>query len=303
VLIVECWDGCYPFQIMPRSQLQDRLLALYGPAGKGRLKPEDVATISFGELNAWLAKPADPANASVAKLMGDAAWVLFALTEYNPDSYPDSAAVKRFLDAPPVDLRNKNLIGVAYNAPYHLDSTEISKLAAYFAVYSKTDTAIDTSFRALFGDVTPRGHSPVNVSGTFYSVSDAVQPDPSQSLNVSIYGQQADAVRDTRTIGLVAGPIVDHNTNPVPDGTSVRFTLAKEDGGTTTANAVTIDGIAAAQLASSGRGRYTVSATVGSLVSQPLRLHRLTSRRRPLHLVAALASRWYWLLASESRRP
>jgi beta-N-acetylhexosaminidase len=270
VLIVECWNDCYPFRILPKQQLQDRLMALYGPAGKSRLRPEDVGTISFAELNAWLSKPAEPVSASVAKAVGEAAWVIFALTEYNPDSYPSSAAVKHFLDAPPVDLRNKNLIGISYNVPYHLDSTEISKLAAYFAVYSKTDAAIDTSFRALFGDVTPTGHSPVSVSGTFYSVADAVQPDPSQTLAVSIYGQQPDAVRDTRTIGLVAGPIIDRNGSPVPDGTSVLFSLAKDDGGTTTATGLTVDGITGAQLSSSGRGRYTASASATALVSRPL---------------------------------
>ncbi len=259
VLIVECWSDCYPFRIMPRQQLQDRLLALYGAAGKSRLRPEDVGTISFGELNAWLAKPLDPANASVAKAMGEASWVIFALTEYNPDGHPDSGAVKRFLDEPPVDLRNKNLIGITYNVPYHLDSTEISKLAAYFAVYSKTDAAIDTSFRALFGDVTPKGHSPFSVSGTFYSVSDAVQPDPLQTLAVSIYGQQPDAVRDTGTVGLVAGPVIDRNGEPVPDGTAVLFSLAKDDGGTTTAAGRTVDGLAGARLPSSGPGRYTAS--------------------------------------------
>ena len=44
VVIVECWDDCYPYRVMPQSNLQQALLAAYGPAGAGRLKPDDVST-------------------------------------------------------------------------------------------------------------------------------------------------------------------------------------------------------------------------------------------------------------------
>ena len=47
VLIVECWEDCYPYRIMTKAALQNRLLALYGPAGSARLKPDDVTTISL----------------------------------------------------------------------------------------------------------------------------------------------------------------------------------------------------------------------------------------------------------------
>jgi len=270
VLIVECWDDCYPYRVKPKLDLQNALLVLYGPGGRARLKPEDVGTISFGELDAWLSKPADPANAATARSVGEAAWLIFALTEYNPDAHPASGAVKRFLDSPPVDLRNKNLVGIAYNVPYHLDSTEVSKLSAYFAVYNKTSAAVDAGFRALFGDVTPKGHSPVNVSGIFYSVTDATRPDPAQTLAVQVFGQQPDAVRDARVVGLVAGPILDRNASPVADGTSVSFRLAKDDGASVAASAATVDGMAGAQLALAGPGHYTATAGAGALSSPPL---------------------------------
>ena len=38
----------------------------------------------------------------------------------------------------PSTCATRTSIGIAYNVPYHLDSTEVSKLSAYFAVYSKT---------------------------------------------------------------------------------------------------------------------------------------------------------------------
>ncbi len=280
VLIIECWEDCYPYRVMPKPALQNELLALYGPGGKARLRNEDVATISYAELDAWLTAPADPANAQTAKAVNDASWVILALTEYNPIGRPLSGAVKRLLDSPPIDFRNKNLIGIAYNVPYHLDSTEISKLAAYFAVYNKTDAAIDTGFRALFGDATPKGRSPVNVTGIFYNVEDAVQPDASQQISVAVFGQQPDSVQDARTLGLVAGPIVDRNGNPVPDGTVVSFELAHTDGGTSTAKGATSDGLAGAQLSLAGPGSYVGDRACGGHCVEATRDYRRRCGRR-----------------------
>ncbi len=155
--------------------------------------------------------------------------------------------------------------------PYHLDSTEVSKLSAYFAVYNKTQPAIATAFRALFGEATPKGASPVNVSGIFYNVAEAVQPDPAQKLTVALFGQ-ADELADAKTVPLVAGPVLDHNGHPVPDGTTVSFTLAKDDGTTTSASGRTTDGLAGAQVATSGAGKYTATAAVGALTSSQLAL-------------------------------
>jgi beta-N-acetylhexosaminidase len=272
LVIFECWEDCYSFRIMPKADLQNHLLRLYGPDGGGRLQADDVRTFSFAELDAWLADPAAEGNAGVAQAVEGATWLVFALAEYNPNARPASGAVKRFLDAAPIDVRNKNLVAIAYTAPYHLDSTEISKLAAYFAVYNKTDYAIETGFRALFGDLTPQGHSPVDIAGTFYDVTDATQPDPSQTIRVSVYGQDPDDVQDARVIGLVAGPIVDRNGNDSPDGTPVTFTLTKEGAAPVSAAGTTIDGIAAAQLPTDGSGTYTASANVAGTASETLTL-------------------------------
>lgn len=272
VLLVECWADCYPYRVMTKNALQDQLLAMYGPTGENRLQPGDVSTISFGELDAWLSNPSDPANAPTAKAVGDASWIIFALTDYNPTDYPASGAAKRFLDSSPIDLRNKNLVAIAYNVPYHLDSTEISKLSAYFAVYSKTPASIEVGFRALFGEATPKGASPVNVDGIFYNVADAVQPDPGQKLTVAVFDKDASKPIVGDTVPLVVGPVLDRNGNPVPDGTTVSFTLAKDGGATTAASAPTSDGMAGAQVATSGPGQYTATAAVGSLTSSPLAL-------------------------------
>lgn len=281
VLIVECWSDCYPYRVMTQAALQEELLRLYGPSGKQRIRREDVRTISFGDLNAWVSAPDDPAYAGTASAFTEATWVIFALAEYNPDAYPASNAVRRFLDDAPVDVRNKYMIAVAFNAPYHLDSTEISKLSAYFAVYSKTDAAIESAWQALFGDIDPHGHPPVNVSGIFYDVADATQPDPAQTLAVSVYGQDASDVPNDGFINLVAGPIIDRNGNPVADGAGVTFTLVRAGEPPVTAVGRTIDGIAGARMASRGSGEYTATASVAGIVSEPLAIRVRASAAPP----------------------
>jgi beta-N-acetylhexosaminidase len=272
VVIVECWNDCYPYRVMPQADLENHLLRLYGPDGAGRLQAGDVQTISFAELDAWLESPDDAETQETGTAVNEASWLIFALAEYNPNGFPASGAVKRFLDGAPVDLRNKNLVAIAYNVPYHLDSTEISKLAAYFAVYNKTDYAIETGFRALYGDIEPRGRSPVDINGIFYDVDDATEPEPSQTIAVSVYGSEPDNVPSSPTIALIAGPVLDRNGNVVPDGTGVSFALTKTGGAPVSALGETSDGIAAAQVPTDGAGAYTATASVGGATSEPLAL-------------------------------
>jgi hypothetical protein len=60
---------------------------------------------------------------------------------------------------------------MAYGAPYYLDTTEISKLTAYYGVYSKVRPFIEASVRALFQEYTPGGALPVSVEGINYDLS------------------------------------------------------------------------------------------------------------------------------------
>ena len=46
---------------------------------------------------------------------------------------------------------------LAFNAPYYLDTTEVTKLTAYYGVYSKTQPHIEAAVRAIFGEITSTG--------------------------------------------------------------------------------------------------------------------------------------------------
>jgi beta-N-acetylhexosaminidase len=117
-----------------------------------------------------------------------------------------------------------------------LDATEISKLTAYYGLYSKTAPAVEVAARLLFGEIPfPPGSLPVSVPGVDYDVISATAPNPDQVIELRLdlpeatEGDQDETpeppisfeVRDT--LALITGIIRDHNGNPVPDGTMVEF--------------------------------------------------------------------------------
>jgi beta-N-acetylhexosaminidase len=119
----------------------------------------------------------------------------------------------------------------AFNAPYYLDSTEITQLSALFGLYSHNEAAIDTAVRALFQELQFVGASPVNIPGASYDLFRQTQPTPNQIIGLSVTNLDTDsatadepfAVRVGDTLRLQTGVILDNNGNPVPDGTVVRF--------------------------------------------------------------------------------
>ncbi|MDP3062870.1 MAG: glycoside hydrolase family 3 N-terminal domain-containing protein, partial [Chloroflexota bacterium] len=155
ILFVECWSdpGCSPPTLSAaKGSLEELTLRLYGPTGTGQVSPQNVATITFSQLDDLLeGKLEGDEAATVQKLLSDADWLVFALADYSPDRRPASGAVKKFLASSlfqPADT--KKVIAIAYNSPYHLDATEMGKLTAYFAVYSKSEPFREVSIRALF---------------------------------------------------------------------------------------------------------------------------------------------------------
>ena len=73
---------------------------------------------------------------------------------------------------------------LAFNAPYYLDTTEITKLTAYFGLYSKTAPHVESAVRALFGEADFPGASPVSIEGIGYELVDVLSPDPDHELMI-----------------------------------------------------------------------------------------------------------------------
>ncbi len=181
------------------------------------------------------------ANERLQGLITDADWIIFAMLDVDPTNKTGSDVVKRFLRQQSEKLGNKQVIVLALNAPYFLDATEISKLTAYFGVYSKTQPFLEGATRALFRGYTPPGVPPVSVPGTrFNNLTEQLQPDPLNPLQLTIYVDETplptlDTVNEpdpTIQIGdpvrLEISQILDHNGHPVADGIEVAFSLAYE---------------------------------------------------------------------------
>ena len=223
ILFVECWPDPRCSQSSINDSLEAMTLRLYGPDAGGQVSAANLSTITFGDLADLMdAKLEDDRAREIREKLVDADWLIFAQADYNPNPspIPASSALKRFLAPPWANLAaSKKLVVIAFNSPYHLDATELSKVTAYFAVYSKSEPFREVALRAVFQDLTSfPGASPVDVDGAGYYLSYRLTPDPAvvdTGEAVSPPGQPGAGVTLQR---VEAGPILDRNGNPVPDG-------------------------------------------------------------------------------------
>lgn len=246
------------------TALAERILALYGPQGSNQVQAGQIQSFTFANLQDFLdagigpiflptpvisgtltaeaestpffedgsatavPSPTIPPGYLVQEALRDTDWIIFAML----DGAPESRALKNFLSQRPDIVRNTQVLAFAYNTPYQLDTTDISKLTAYFGVYSKTAPFIDASVRALFQESPLNGASPVDIAGIGYLLFSQTQPDPGQVIELYI---DEDGIIQSPpsaepleaaigdTLHLQTGVIRDRNGNPVPDGTLVQF--------------------------------------------------------------------------------
>lgn len=240
-----------------------------------------VADLETGEAPTQTAETLDKL-ARLEKLIDESTWLIFAMLDVDTQNHASSDVVKRFLSQRSEELRGKNVIVLALNAPYYLDATEISKLTAYFGVYSKTRPFLESAVRAIFRSYTPVGAPPVSVPGTIYaSLSERLQPDRRQvdlrllNGDTELVAQGDDGERPVLTVGNVVrvrvGPVLDRNGRPVPDGTLVSFEVIYE-GEALALNiepASTRNGIATREVPLERSGTLLIAATVGATNTGP----------------------------------
>lgn len=261
---------CEPEPLIGLTAVEDQMLRRYGPQASAQLQPERISSYSFADLQAFIdagpgtiiynTAPITPTVAAgvtatptedgftptplptptpepaylVQESLNDADWIIFAMLDQNS---ANSRALNNFLAQRPDLLREQRVVVFAFNAPYYLDSTEITQLTAFFGLYSHNEAAIDTAVRALFQELPFSGASPVNIAGTSYDLFLQTQPAASQIIPlaaakvnpasedtaVSATVDQPFSVSVGDTLRLQTGVIIDNNGNPVPDGTLVRF--------------------------------------------------------------------------------
>ncbi len=221
----EC-PACEPRPLLAPDALQEIILRLYGPSATGQVNPRNIQSLTFQDLNRLLNEPATANAQAIEQAIGRAKWLVFAQLDYNPDEYPDSAALRTFLAERSDSLRDKRLVVLAFSAPYYLDTTEISKLTAYFGIYGKSAPFLEAAVRALFREFSPVGAPPVSVSGINYELIRQLEPAPGQIIPLAPI-VPSDVISSSIQVGsqivLETGVILDRKGHPVPDGTPVEF--------------------------------------------------------------------------------
>ena len=228
---------CLDQSISLAENLKDAVEKFYGPGAGEQVESYKLTAYSFEELQKLLNND-NPPEFMKSDLQA-ANWLVISFTDFKKSSIA-STIFQRFFSEQPDLSRNKKIIGFAFNAPYYLDATDISKFTAYYAVYSKIPVYVDVAARILFQEIVPSGILPVSLTSIGYDLITATSPDPDQIIPLMVE-KPGEEIGSTETpsssteapltykvgdnIPLRTGVIVDHNGNPVPDGTVVRFLI------------------------------------------------------------------------------
>jgi beta-N-acetylhexosaminidase len=286
---------CLWQQEMAADALQKAVLSLYGPTGTGQVFTSRLNVYPFEELELMLN---EESQSDIEVVLGSAKWIVISLTSVSDGQV---ALLQRFFSERPNLLRDRNVILFSFTAPYYLDLTDVSKLTAYYALYSKQPAFVEMAARLLFQQGTLRGASPVSILDLGYDLREATSPDPDQVIPLALDQPmpevtptvEGDTVtpetpqaaptqtpvplfRVGDTIDIRAGPIVDHNQRIVPDGTPVRFIMTTMDESgeiLNQADAETVDGVARASFAINRPGEVKIRAvSEPALISNELQL-------------------------------
>ncbi len=259
-------SNCENLNRLSTTAFSTALNDLYGSKGSRQLSESRISSYSFVQLTEILDQVSEPSDPFMIDNLRRSKWIIFNFQGLD-SSLPQTYALKRLL-AERVDLlQNKNVIVFSYGEPYYLDSTEIAKLTAYYALYDKTQAALEISARVLMQEAQPVGSLPVSLNTVGYDLGQQTAPHPNQVIpialltaslstadltptpEVPISGEPVTPVplfRMGETVRIQAGPVLDKNSHSVPDGTVVRFTvrLAGEDLIIDQLDALTVDGLA-----------------------------------------------------------
>jgi beta-N-acetylhexosaminidase len=281
--VVQQCPTCTARPLLAVDALQSAILRLYGPQASDLVSLANIQSFSFDQLSNYLqygpqeviSGEGTPQPDALAIALNSADWIVFVMLNVDTNAVPSSDVVKRFLAYSPVGT-DTQIVVMAMGAPYYLDSTEIGKLAAYYALYDYSEPFIDVAARALFLGVPESGASPVSVSGIGYDIFEVTSPDPDQIINLSVVNATEEAEEGTATLAtppvleqgdtlfLTTSIILDQNAHPVPDGTPVEFIVEYLNTGLRdTLSAVTMGGVARADLPLVRAGDLRITAQSG----------------------------------------
>ena len=221
----------------------------------------------------------------IGNLIDNADWIIFALLdqdwgpsrEYNSDygSYQEANTLKKFLDwnKYPEDA---HLVVISFGVPpFTLDQTDISKIDAYYAVYSKIDPFPEVAVRAIFREVEPHTAAPIDIAGTDYKLGQQLEPDPKRSFDIQLVEPVETSFKQEDEVTLQTTQILDHNGNPVPDGIAISWEMIYSEWNISIKPMEafpTVNGIAKASFSLDFPGKVTFQARGGPALSETLTL-------------------------------
>jgi len=226
---------CPPYALLNMDDLKNAIIRLYGPQAGGQVTGNNLSSYSLADLQEML--DTDPITSQLERDLRRARWVVFMMLSNN-DELPSFNTLRQFLTERPNLFQQKRLIVFSLCAPYYLDATNISKLTAYYGLYSKLPQFVDVAAYLLFGELRPNESPPVSVSGISYNLNAALFPNSEQTIPLELDYPEVDGENQTDitpeptsspelrlgdVLPLRTGVILDFNNNPVPDGTLVNF--------------------------------------------------------------------------------
>ncbi len=275
---------CVSREVFAVDALQKIVDRLYGQQGSGQVFSSRLSSFPLHEVELMLNGESET---NIESALEPATWVVISLADVSDGQL---ALLRRFFSERPNLVRNKNVILFSFTAPYYLDATDISKLTAYYSLYSRQPSFLEVAARLLFQQITLQGASPVSVPAAGYDLIVATSPNATQIIPLALEGTQpvtTPVVEGTPaeptaipsyqigdSINVRAGPILDRNNRIVPDGTIARFTMTTRDesGGILQQfDAPTVAGVARASFVIDKPGNVEIHAvSEPALVSQVL---------------------------------
>jgi beta-N-acetylhexosaminidase len=242
-------DECPPLNTIRTNSLANALINLYGPQASGQIRQDNLYSYTFSQLVEYMDNVENGSGEYLSANLNSSEWVIFNTLDVDPD-YPDSNALRRVLTERPDLLSGKHVIVFALDSPIYLDATDISKVTAYYALYSKAPEFINVAARILMQEIESPGALPVSLNAVGYDLISMTAPDPNQIIGLNLVlpkeeseegGEGEEITQETPSVTLTpeltpmpsftvgdtitirTDSIYDHNHNIVPDGTIVRF--------------------------------------------------------------------------------
>lgn len=278
-------DTCPPYNQIATKSMANALLNLYGPQAGGQILEQNLFSYTFLQLVNVLDNAEVGAPEFLLENLQAADWVIFNTIDLDPDE-PGSNALQRLLVDRPDLLSGKKVVVFSMGPPIYLDSTNITKLTAYYALYSRSPAFLDVAARVLMQELVPSGALPISLNAVGYDLITVTSPDPEQVIDLELVLPEetpTEVPAQTQTPGATQTPaptplpsfnvgdtltirtgrIHDHNRNIVPDGTVVRFNfqISGEPGITQQFQTTTTGGVAYFNYRIQAAGGLEISAT------------------------------------------